>query len=57
MPGQAIHSAFPLQSPCQALYYDMQSPTNAFDRLADVRAPLNAIMPSRPFAVWVIPAW
>lgn len=34
-----------------ALYYDQETPTHCYDRLADVKVPLNAIMPSRPFAV------
>lgn len=34
-----------------ALYYDLQSPVNAFDRLTDIDIPINAIMPERPFAV------
>lgn len=34
-----------------ALYYDQETPTHAYDRLSDLTVPLNAIMPSRPFAV------
>lgn len=33
-----------------ALYYDKETPVHAFDRLQDLQIPLNAIMPSRPFA-------
>lgn len=34
-----------------ALYYDQETPSHTYDRLADIRVPLNAIMPVRPFAV------
>ncbi|KAJ4243851.1 hypothetical protein NW762_014731 [Fusarium torreyae] len=34
-----------------ALYYDKQTPTECYDRLADVSIPFQAIMPARPFAV------
>lgn len=34
-----------------ALYYDEQTPAECYDRLTDISVPLQAIMPSRPFAV------
>lgn len=34
-----------------ALYYDQETPTQCFDRLVDIRTPLHAVMPSKPFAV------
>lgn len=34
-----------------ALYYDKETPTQCYDRLTDLRMPLNLIMPERPFAV------
>lgn len=34
-----------------ALYYDQETPTQSYDRLVDLKVPLNAIMPRRPFAV------
>lgn len=34
-----------------ALYYDQETPTQCFDRLSDIQIPLNAVMPSKPFAV------
>lgn len=34
-----------------ALYYDQETPTQCFDRLADLSIPFNAVMPAKPFAV------
>lgn len=34
-----------------ALYYDKETPTHCYDRLKDLKTPLNAIMPAKPFAV------
>lgn len=33
-----------------ALYYDKETPTHTFDRIPDIRVPINAVMPARPFA-------
>ncbi|KAM6507130.1 hypothetical protein FALCPG4_018517 [Fusarium falciforme] len=34
-----------------ALYYAKQTSAECYDRLADIKVPLQAIMPARPFAV------
>jgi len=33
-----------------ALYFDKETPSHTFDRIPDVRVPLQAVMPARPFA-------
>lgn len=34
-----------------ALYYDQETPTQCYDRLADIKPPLHTIVPARPFAI------
>lgn len=33
-----------------ALYYDKETPTQTYERIRDIRTPINAVMPARPFA-------